>query len=481
MGKKNRKNKKNNVKTNASDIKRLFKVLGLSLLIVFLFVAFVSFLTNDTSWNVFGKKKTQVDLPDGVISKIDADSVKSIRPYENGVVILTNSAVQYLDASGREIESNKHIYATPEMQTVSKNVFIYDKGGTACRIEKNTSVYREMTAQGTILCGAVGKKGNYAYSLDNHDGYQSHIFVYSFDGVKQFEWGSASDYCFRMALSDNGNRIAVCVVGVQNAEYYSKVMLFSFNSGQPLYTVDFTGKTVFDIDFVSGKTLAAYTDGGVYIIESDGQYSSVQQYTSSEISHSYVNPNGLSATAVIPYGNEQTPLISVFDANHRQMYTHQYNTLVSDVVCSDSHVGVVMYDKVEILNKSGKVIGDIFPGETCERCVIVSSNLFIITGTGLHRYNIHFDSDKAEQHSAYVPRISKDAQETTVPESTEGVATESDAEPVISELPEGLSETSGDSPAPETENEDVSDETEEYTSDEAEAPEEEVTEEILFG
>ena len=33
----------------------------------------------------------------------------------------------------------------------------------------------------------------------------------------------------------------------------------------------------------------------------------------------------------------------------------------------------------------------------------------------------------------------------------------------------------------ETENEDVSDETEEYTSDEAEAPEEEVTEEILFG
>ena len=408
-----------NKKTTASDIKRLFKVLGLSLIIVLLLIAIVSFISNETDWHIFGENRDQSDTSDGVISYIDVDSVKMIDQYENGVVMLTNSAVQYLDAFGREIETNKHAYATPEMQINDKAVFVYDKGGTGCRIEKNASVYQELTAPGAIICGAIGKRGNYAYSLDNHDGYQSHIFVYSSGGKKQFEWGSASDYCLKMALSDSGNRLAVCVVGVQNAEYYSKVLLFSFSSGQPVYTVEFPGITVFGLDFISGKHLAVYSDSGVYTIDSAGVCVLEQEYAPSEIARSCVTLHGLSATVVFPYGNEQTPLVTVFDANHKTLYSHQYNTLVSGVVSSGSYVGVVMYDKVQILNRTGRVVGDIDPGETCERFVIVNSNLFILTGTGLHRYSIRFDSEKTEESTLNTPRTEPKPTQAPVPSDLE--------------------------------------------------------------
>ncbi len=427
MGKGSTKHTQKN-ETTGKDIKRLFKVLGLSLLIVLVLLALVSFLSNYTNLDLFGKKEESAAVPDGVIYRIDADNVRSMQPYQNGVVLLTNAAVQYLDASGREVSSNSHIYATPEMQICDKTVFLYDKGGTACRIEKNASVYREMTLPGTITCGAVGKRNNYAYSLDNHDGYQSHIFVYSAKGEKQFEWGSASDYCFRLALSDAGNKLAVCVVGVENAEYYSKVLLFTFNSGQPAYTVDFPGKTVFDLDFISGKKIAVYTDAGVYFVDADGQITARQEYAANEIEHSCVNNHGLSCTAVIPYGNEQTPLITVFDGAHKVLYTHQYNTLISGVVCSGSHVGVVMYDKVQILNRAGKVVGDILPGEACERYVIVNNNLYIVSGTGLHRYNIHFDTEKTETTAAYIPRIVRDQMESTsAPDTPSDAVSASDA------------------------------------------------------
>ena len=158
--------------TNSKDIKRLFKVFGLSLLIVILLVAAVSFITNNTDWNIFGSKDRTDDVEDGVIYRIDSDAVRSIHPYQNGVVLLTNAAVQYLDQSGRTISSNKHSFASPEMQISDKTVFLFDKGGTGCRIEKNASVYQEITAPGVITCGAIGKRGNYAYSIDNHEGYQ---------------------------------------------------------------------------------------------------------------------------------------------------------------------------------------------------------------------------------------------------------------------------------------------------------------------
>lgn len=440
---------------SGSDLKRLFKVLGLSLLIVFLLAAAVTFISRYTGLDLFSEKDTASDIPDGVIYQVDSDNVKEIAPYENGVVMLTNSAVQYIDRSGREIDTNKHTFASPEMQVNGKTVFVYDKGGSGYRVEKNASVYAEQTASGVITCGAIGKKDNYAFSLDNHEGYQSHIFVYSFRGQKQFEWGSSSDYCFRMALSDSGNKLAVAVIGVENAEYYSKVMVFNFNSGQPAYTVDFADKTVFDIDFITGKKIAVYTDGGVYLIENDGGYQCIQEYSATEIMQAFVSANGLSCTAIAPYGNEQAPVITVFDQRHKLLYAHQYNELISGVVSGGSYVGVVMFDRVQILNSDEKVLGDILPGEACERCVIVNHSLFILTGTGLHRYSIYSDTEKA----------------VTMARETTTAAPETTTEPttVIEE-----DEPTGETDASETE---PTEETEPVIDEETESPEEETEEE----
>lgn len=473
-------------KQSGADVKRLFKVLGLSLLIVLLLLAAVHFIARYTDWDIFGSKSKN-DVQDGVIYKIDADTVRMMSPYGGGVALLTNSSVLYLDSSGREIESNKHIFATPEMRLNDKTVFLYDKGGTGCRLEKNASVYREFTAPGVVTCGAVGKKDNYAFALDNHEGYQSHIFVYSFKGDKQFEWGSASDYCFRMALSDSGNRLAVCVLGVENAEYYSKVMLFSFNSGQPAYTVEFPGKTVFDIDFISGKKVAVYTDGGVYVIDGDGSMEPAQEYTANEIEYACVSSSGLNCTAVMPYGNEQAPQVTVFDASHKKLFTHSYATLISGVTASDSYVGVVMYDKVQIISRSDKVLGDIDIGETCDRSLISGSNLFVLAGSGLHRYNIHFDSKRAETTSSYVPQPNRTKDETTTAApvtETDAAEQEQPTEPLetaeagISVLDEATADDSGAEETTEAAEAEEAIDGEEEAEDDVE---EEETEEPLFG
>ena len=479
--KKQSSHKKNN--ESGSDLKRLFKVLGLSLLIVFLLAAAVTFISRFTGLDLFSSKDTSSDIPDGVIYQVDSDNVKSIALYESGVVMLTNSAVQYIDSSGREIDTNKHTFASPEMQVNGKTVFVYDKGGSGYRVEKNASVYSEQTASGAITCGAIGKKDNYAFSLDNHEGYQSHIFVYSFRGEKQFEWGSSSDYCFRMALSDSGNKLAVAVIGVENAEYYSKVMVFNFNSGQPAYTVDFAGKTVFDIDFIAGRKIAVYTDSGVYLIDNDGGYQCIQEYSSTEVMQAFVSANGLSCTAIAPYGNEQAPVIAVFDQRHEQLYAHQYDELISGVVSGGSYVGVVLFDRVQILNSDDKVLGDILPGEACERCVIVNHSLFILTGTGLHRYSIYSDTEKAvtmaRETTTAAPETTSEP--TTVVEEVEPT---DDIGPSETEQAEEIEPVSEEEVEPPEEDEEAEQEQEGATEPEEEEPDtlsDEDPEEPLFG
>ena len=214
--KKNSKRRKSK-RQKRSDVKRLFTVLGCAVLIVTVLIALVWFLSRFFHLDLFNGKE-DAGARVGVIYQINSDNVRSMEAYAGGVAVLTNSSLKYLDSSGHELESNKHAFSSPEMKVNNKNVFVFDKGGVGYRLEKNTSVFSEESAPGQILCGAVGRRGNYALSVNNDGGFQSHIFVYSSKGKKQFEWGSASDYCSALALSDSGGRVAVAGLGAENAD-----------------------------------------------------------------------------------------------------------------------------------------------------------------------------------------------------------------------------------------------------------------------
>ena len=139
-----------------------------------------------------------------------------------------------------------------------------------------------------------------------------------------------------------------------------------------------------------------------------------------------------------------------------------------------------MFDRVQILNRSGKVLGEIRPGETCERSVIVNNHLFIVTGTGIHRYNIHFDAEKIESVSTFVPSATGEPETTAVDESAIKPSP-SDAAPTAPEDTTAADETtdafSEGSDAEESGNETADSEEETVP----ESGNEDETEEILFG
>ena len=404
---------------NGGNVKKLVRVLGISVLIVLVLVAVVFFI--DRQLHLFGDPPSPESSSDSLFYQTDPDHVRSIAAFDNGLAVLTNSELIYFDAGGREINTNKHSYAEPEMKINGKTLLLYDKGGTGYRIEKNASVYSEGAAPGIITCAVIGKMDNYAFSVDNDGGFQSHIFVYSAKGKLQFEWGSASDYCLNIALSDSGNKIAVCVVGVENAEYYSKVLMFTNNSSAAVYTVDLPGKTAYQIDFLSGRKIAVFTDSGVYSVDGEGSHTLLQSFSSAEITHSCVTSVGLRCTVVSPFGNEQAPLLTVFDEKNRILYQRRYREAITGVTCNGSFTAVLMGDHVEVVTRDNRISGDILPGETCEQYAIGNHSLYLLTGKGILKYNLHFDTEKARGTGTYSKPVSIDSNSgvytTAVPES----------------------------------------------------------------
>lgn len=381
-------------KKKGSNSVSLIKVAGLTCLLLLLILAVAFFLNNKIPLSTAGKEE-KTEKTD-VFYSVNSDNVKDFVPFSDGIAVLSASSLKYFDVAGNEIITNTHSYANPEIEVNSKNLLLYDRGGYALRIENNTSEYRTLTFNSVITTAAIGKKGNYAYVLNSDDGYQSHMYVYTLNGTKQFEWGSASDYIIDVTLSDNGKYVAVTLLGIKGAQYFSKIILFKFNSSEPIYTVELHDTTAYEIDFVSSKKLSVYSDTGVYIIKKSGEFTAIQSYSASEMAYSSVYYNGLSCTLISRYSNEKEPLLTVFNKKGKQLFTHTFTEQVTGVNCSKNHVCIVADNILEILNNEGSLVGKIQLDEACIKAVIAQRRVYALTSSGIYSFSVNMNNSSAE-------------------------------------------------------------------------------------
>ncbi len=379
--------KKKNVKNNVS----LLKVAGLTALLLLFILAAAFFLNSKLPASTVREEEIS-----DTFYAVNSDNLKDVVPFSDGIALLSASTLKYLDAAGNEIVTNTHSFANPAIEVNSKVLLLYDRGGYSMRIENNTSEYRNLSFNSVITTAEIGHKGNYAYVLNADGGYQSHLYVYTLNGTKQFEWGSASDYIIDVALSDNGKYVAVTLMGIDGAQYFSKIILFKFNSSEPIYTVELHDTTVYEIDFVANKKLSVYSDTGVYLINSKGEFTAVQSYSASEMSYSSVFYNGLSCTLISRYSNEKEPLLTVFNKRGKQIFTHTFSDQVTGVYCSKNYVCIAADNVLEILNHEGTLIGKILMDEACISAVIAGRRVYALTSSGIYSFSVSTNNSSAD-------------------------------------------------------------------------------------
>ena len=389
----------------------------MTVLLLMLILA-VAFFMNSKLPAATGKEEADKDI----FYSINSDNLKCFEPFSDGVALLSASSLKYLDSAGNEIVTNVHSFANPVIDVNSKTVLLYDRGGYSLRIENNTSEYKSHSFNSVITTAAIGHKGNYAYVLNSDSGYQSHLYVYTLNGKKQFEWGSASDYIIDVALSDNGKYAAVTLIGIDGAQYFSKVILFKFNSSEPVYTVTLHDTAVYEIDFVANKKLSVYSDTGVYNINSKGEFTAIQSYSASEMSSSSVCYNGLSSTLISRYSNEKEPVLTVFNKRGKQIYSHTFSEQITDVYCAKNYVCLVSDNVIEILNTEGTVIGKILMNEACIDAVIAGRRVYVLTSSGISSFSVNSNnslSDNIIETQPAIENITEGIIETTTENVTE--------------------------------------------------------------
>lgn len=378
--------KQKTVRKKKKQRNSVLRVAGMTVLIL-LFVLAIAFVVAD----IFDRKNPDASGGgnDEWFYTVSSDNVSAMAPFDKGgLAVLTDTSVKYFDSYGNSVGSNEFTYSSPVLETCGKNVLLYDRGGYSLRVEKNGVTFSNQTFDSVVTLGAIGKKGNYAYVLDANEGFQSHLYVYNFRGAKQFEWGCSSDYISDIALSDNGRNLCAAVMGADNAEYFSDIILFSFRSDEPVYTLRLADTAVYAVSFIGYKKIAAYSDKGVFIVDGDGEYKILQNYSPLEMEKSSAESKYTGSTVINRYGDEKNVLLTVFSKKYKNTFEKEYSDSVKALYSSPDHTAVAFADRVEVLNSENSVTGQLDLDDTCIDCVISGRNVFVLHAGGIKRYSV---------------------------------------------------------------------------------------------
>ncbi len=159
---------------------------------------------------------------DGYPYYFENTGVRNVLSVGSDLFVIGDDTTFSLDATARRFGEQQHTLSSPIATAAGGRVLLLDVGENSYRVLSKTKILLEEQSAQKLLTGALGKDGTLAVAARG-EASQSKLTVYNKSHKEIFVWNCASENIIAAAVSDNGKRAAVSVVGAQNGELYSKV------------------------------------------------------------------------------------------------------------------------------------------------------------------------------------------------------------------------------------------------------------------
>ncbi|MBQ5590400.1 MAG: hypothetical protein IIU65_01825 [Clostridia bacterium] len=182
--------------------------------------------------------------------------------YSNGsIIVTTENEIKCINKTGNLIYSRSHGFATPIIKTSKIRTLIYGVDDSRYKIETaEKEVFSKKTQDNsTIVTADISNCGVYALVTESDEDI-SLVTVYDKFGKEIYKYHSANNYVIGVTVSENGKRICVISLSTKQAEFVSKISVFSLNKTEPIFEEELVGEVVLAAEYTNSKNVCVITD-----------------------------------------------------------------------------------------------------------------------------------------------------------------------------------------------------------------------------
>ena len=375
-------------KTKKYDTEKILKTAAI-ILVILVLISIAAFQFGNVTYSSLGSSINNALNSSGKGSgypySVNASSVKSFKISSSDLVLLYDTGVKMLDPTAKEISDFQHNYSSPLLFTfVSRNLVI-DGEGKKFKIQSKNKVLSETELSFDILTGDIAENGDVAI-VSRSDSATSMLTVYNKDLKEKFKWLCAKEQIVTVDLSDDGNYIAVGVIGAEGGDIYSNVYLFDKDYAEPIESFNFPGTSVVSVEMLNGKNfliigdnMAAFVDKKATCNNIDVSLNTVSRYSTSE--------SNVTALLLSKYGSAYSKILNIYNKNGKLLSTVEIDDSVKSISCDGKYVCVLTSGSLLTYNLQGEKIGEKSVNSDAERCCISGGSAYVLFSKQIEKYS----------------------------------------------------------------------------------------------
>ena len=328
--------------------------------------------------------KTIFSKGEGFPYEIADEDVLKIEAIGNRILILSEDSSLVLDSKAGELLRFQLSNAKSKVTTFNGRALIYSNGSQDVIMQSKTEQLGSIKEDGAVITAAISKNGWFA-TVYASEGKHSVLTVYNNKFEKEFIWQCANERINAVALSPDGKSVAVSAMSVENAEIYSRFMIFNTKETEPVYDSKVSSTLFLKLYYPSKDTVVAVGDNKTLVIGKDGEKKNELLYAENSFSLSASDEKGNVAVCCSEFGGTRS-VITVFKKDGSTACSITVQGEISGLDIGSNKVAVTVGGELVVYNLKGEEKERFQTSANAEQVMICSGKFFTVEDGKICKY-----------------------------------------------------------------------------------------------
>lgn len=190
--------------------------------------------------------------------------------YKNDLAVIGEDKITVYDLTGERQFHAQAKNSAKAFAVSDKYLALYSPGEKGLSLYNSFSCVREHTFPGALRAAAVSNSGNLAVCYKENE--KNIIEVYQKNFKKEFSLAlDEKKIIYSMALSPNGEKIAVTAISMQNGVYSSEFTVYDVSSGKMIVSEKADGKKPIEASFFDNGRMFFAVEGNLFLYQANGK------------------------------------------------------------------------------------------------------------------------------------------------------------------------------------------------------------------
>lgn len=377
-------------KRTALTAKKIFKFLKIP--IVVLAVAAALFLSARLMGNVavsnitdsIRQVKTVFSKSEGYPYFLEAFNLRKVVPIGGGPLIVYNDSSLVLNASGDEIFSSQLDYADSKVITKNGRALIYSTSSNEVVLQSKTETLGSITEDSPVIAAAFADNGSFATSHASEE-HQSVLSVYNSRFKKVFQWNCSKERIADISLSGNGKNLAVIAIGAENAEIYTRLIIFNVGDEEPKADIKYSGTMFLKVVYTASNKIIAAGDNRTVVLNKNGEAVDELVYSEDSILAVCADDSGNTVVCYEEFGGSKTGVVR-FSRSGKRTCSLTVDGIPDCVAAQGNRTALAFDDEIIVYSSNGKESKRIETSAAPSQVFFCSGTVYTVESGAIYKY-----------------------------------------------------------------------------------------------